>query len=404
MLSSIKNVGTVVRRHLFHLDQQPVNRTTLIALLFLDVFILGAIFQGLADHTRQLTSPDEYIPTICRDIVIHRTWQQGNDVEQIADLVNSYHERGRNMTAVGALHPLCSQLATRFNQVKSSPELINLLKAVSETENALAATSQRLERVRGAFDTSLKTSETRPGASEPVTALETRVKEQTLAINELEENRVRLYEQLRQNESFTALTTALENTSLADRDQLAAEHQKLSLWFPLKLLGMEAIFILPIIFAFWFWNARSLKNNRPFQTLVSTHLLVVAFIPLVIKFGELIYDILPRRLLVTVLDLLERFGLVAIWHYLLMAVVIGIALAMIYVFQKKLFSPEREHARRITRGLCQQCASRLPEGSSACSLCGFQQFHHCDHCGEFTWVFGPYCRCCGAPQHPADEP
>ncbi|MDA0979509.1 MAG: zinc ribbon domain-containing protein [Proteobacteria bacterium] len=398
MLKYINHFSTSIQRQLFQLDRQPVGKTTLIVLVFLDVFILGAIFQGLADHTRQLTSPAEYIPTICRDIVIHRTWQQGTRVEQVADLVNSYHERGRNMAAVGALHPLCSQLATHFNEVKNSPELINLLKAVSETENALAATSQRLEQVRGAFDTSLKTVETRPGASDPVAALETRVKEQTRSINELEENRVRLYEQLRQNESFTALTTALESTSLADRDQLAAEYRKLSLWFPLKRLGMEAIFILPIIFAFWFWNTRSLKNNRPFQTLVSTHLLVVAFIPLVIKFGELVYDILPQRLLVTVLELLERLGLVAIWHYLLMAAVISMALAMIYVFQKKLFSPEREHARRITRGLCQQCASRLPGGSSACSLCGFQQFHHCDHCGDLTWVYGPFCRSCGAPQ------
>jgi hypothetical protein len=63
-----------VKTHLTSLDDQPLGKAALIIVLFLDIFILIAIFNGLGAHTRQLSSPDEYIPYSCREIVINRHW------------------------------------------------------------------------------------------------------------------------------------------------------------------------------------------------------------------------------------------------------------------------------------------------------------------------------------------
>ena len=51
-----------IKAHLTRLDDQQLGKAALVIILFLDIFILIAIFNGLDEHTRQLSSPDAYIP------------------------------------------------------------------------------------------------------------------------------------------------------------------------------------------------------------------------------------------------------------------------------------------------------------------------------------------------------
>ena len=75
MLSSIKDKIGNVKANLTRLgENQPLSKAALVIILFLDIFILTMIFNGLDEHTRQLASPDEYIPYTCRQIVIDSTW------------------------------------------------------------------------------------------------------------------------------------------------------------------------------------------------------------------------------------------------------------------------------------------------------------------------------------------
>ena len=97
---------------------------------------------------------------------------------------------------------------------------------------------------------------------------------------------------------------------------------------------MALLFLLPLILIFYFWHTRSITANRPYQSLVSAHLRVVACIPVLFKLAELVYDILPKKFLAGRLDLLESLNLMAIWYYFVMAGAIFAALALIYLMQK----------------------------------------------------------------------
>jgi predicted RNA-binding Zn-ribbon protein involved in translation (DUF1610 family) len=158
---------------------------------------------------------------------------------------------------------------------------------------------------------------------------------------------------------------------------------------------MEMLFLLPLLGVFYLWNARSIARGKSFQTLVSSHLLVVVCIPVVLKIMELAYDIVPRRFLRQLIELLESLKLVAIWHYLLIGGAVLAALALIYLFQKKLFSRERLMQRRIAKSQCQACGQHLAAGSRHCPACGAAQFRTCSHCGQPTHVHGRYCTACG---------
>ena len=115
-------------------------------------------------------------------------------------------------------------------------------------------------------------------------------------------------------------------------------------------------------------------------------------------FSETVYDIIPKKLLKKLMDLLESLKLVAVWHYLVIAITVAAALFLIYIFQKKLFSREKLIERRITKGQCQECSKHLPAGSVACPFCGFAQFKACSSCGKMTLVYGKYCKECGKGQ------
>jgi RNA polymerase subunit RPABC4/transcription elongation factor Spt4 len=79
----------------------------------------------------------------------------------------------------------------------------------------------------------------------------------------------------------------------------------------------------------------------------------------------------------------------------MMAVIILMALTVIYLFQKKLFSRDKLIEKRISKGGCQNCGKHLPANTSVCPFCGFEQFKQCSQCDKPTYVFGKFCKECG---------
>lgn len=388
-----------LKRNLTTLDNQPLSKAALVIIVFLDIFILISIFDGLADHAAQLTTPEQHIPQYCRDIVIDADWNETNRLGHLARIVSmhrgSYYmsdERDRNKSR----HEICEPFVRILESIKADENVSRDLAESPRLQQQSAAVRSDLERVTGAYDTSLLATVAGQGQGETnVAAIKKEIADKTRALNELVRKRKLLESSLAQDERVRRLFTRIAGVSQADRNRLRDELRQLNFWHPVKRLGMEMIFLLPLFLVFSVWSSRSIAANRPFQTLVSSHLVVIVLVPVLFKVLELIYDIIPKKLLKQVIDLLESLKLVALWHYLLIGVSIVAALALIYLFQKKLFSREKLNERRISRGLCQNCNQRLPEDSRACPFCGFGQFRICSQCSKPTHVLGKYCRECG---------
>ena len=399
MFSSIREKTRKFRHHLTQLDNQPLSKAALVVILFLDLFILISIFDGLADHTGQLTSPDQYIPPLCREIVIDGDWNPTNRLGRLAQIVSKYRsdyytpdERDEKKPQ----HTLCVPIVRTLKAIRGdeglSKNLSENLKLRQETRELRSET----ERMKGAYDTSLlETIAKQQSAETNVASIKKEIADKTGALNELVRKQRFLEASLEQDSRVRELFALAAGVSETDRKALRDELRRLNFWFPVKRLGMEMLFLLPLFFVFYFWNSRSIAGNRPYQTLVSSHLLVIVLIPVFFKVVELVYDIIPRKLLKQIIDLLEALNLVAIWHYLVIGVAILAALAVTYLFQKKLFSREKLMQRRIAKGLCQHCGQRLPPDSRYCPACGNGQYRACGHCQEPTHVHGKFCMACG---------
>ncbi|MEI8356403.1 MAG: zinc ribbon domain-containing protein, partial [Deltaproteobacteria bacterium] len=253
-----------------------------------------------------------------------------------------------------------------------------------------------IENLKGVYDTSLlETVAKQQGSQTKIDATKKDFQEKTTALNSMKARMASLEQTINSDAKIKLLWERLQGLQEQDRQKLIAELRTLNYWYPVKKLGLQMIFLLPLFVVFYAWNNRSIRKSRGLQTLVSSHLLGISFIPILCKIIETVYDILPKRLLVKLINLLESLKLVAIWHYLVIALAVSSALFLIYIFQKKLFSREKLIERRISKGECQRCGKHLPPGSQACPFCGYSQFKNCSNCNSLMHVHGKYCRECG---------
>lgn len=387
------------RQRLTRPDHQPLSRAALVVIVFLDLFILISIFDGLADHTAQLAGPDQRVPPLCRRVVIDDEWNPTNRLDSLARMVSADQANPHREWAHGGRgqqHPLCASIVGAYESIRDdaglSRDLQESMRIRQETQDLRA----ELERMKGAYDTTLlETIAGKPQEGKDTAAIRNAMANKTATLNERVDSQALLDASIEQDPRVRELFARVADVSDAQRSVLRDELRRLNFWYPAERLGMEMLFLLPLLAAFYFWNAKSIAANRPFQTLVSSHLLVVVLIPALFKIVELVYDIIPRKLLRQIIELLESLKLVAIWHYLSISAAIVVAIALIYLFQKKLFSREKLLQRRIAKGVCQACGQQLPSGSQHCHACGAAQFRTCSSCNALTHVHGRYCKACG---------
>ena len=400
MFGTMKGLFSRIKTNLTSLGSQPISKASLIIIIFLDLFILTSIFDGLDKHTRQLSSPDEYIPYSCREIVINRDWNPTNRTDNLSGIIlsysNSYYQIEEKKKE---RHPVCAPYLDLLDQMKNNKDLIALFEDRGRFDREAKDLQREINNLKGAYDTSLLETIARQKEGQAnVDTIKTDVQAKTNALNTLRAQIEAAEQKINGNGTVKLLWGKLETLQPADREKLRSDLRTLYFWHPVKRLGMEMIFLLPLLAIFSLWNNASIRKSRGIQTLVSSHLLVVSFIPIFFKIIETVYDIIPKKLLKKLIDLLESLKLVALWHYLVVALAVAAALFVIYIFQKKLFSRDKLMERRIAKGLCQQCGKHFPPGSQACPFCGFAQFKTCGACNQPTLVYGKYCRECGKAQ------
>jgi hypothetical protein len=386
-----------VKTHLTSMDDQPLGKAALVIIIFLDIFILVSIFDGLEAHTKQLSSPEEYIPSNCREIAINRQWNPTNRIDNLSQIIVSSSTSGyREDEKKNERHPVCAPYIDLVDQIKNDKALISIFEERNKYEFEALELQREIDNLKGAYDTSLlETIAKKQESQTKVAATKEDFKKKTAALDTLKSRIASLEQSINGDAKIKLLWGKLQGLQEQDRQNLLSDLRNLNFWYPVKKLGMQMIFLLPLFIVFYAWNNASIKRNRGLQTLVSSHLLGISFIPILCKIMETVYDIIPKKLLKHLIDLLESLKLVAIWHYLVIALAVAGALFLIYIVQKKLFSQEKLIERRISKGECQQCGKRLPVGSQACPFCGFVQFKPCSNCSNQMHVNGKFCRECG---------
>lgn len=383
-------------------DEEPLSKLSLVVIIALDIFILFMVFGGLDDHTKQLTSPDEYIPFECQRAFINTTWSEANKMDELQTLVlsdyNNYSVRYDSQfedAKIKAMHPLCKEFYKKVKAVADNKKLNQLFVDRQEYIKQRDQYTYNFKKSKDVYDTSLlENIADKRDKNDNLSTISSSIKQDSNKIENIAEKVAGIEKQINADPLINELWSMLSPDN-EYRKQIIKDYKQFQFWFPLKELLWQLVFMLPIFLIFYAWSSRSVKKNNNIQTLISSHLLVIASIPIILKVMEVVLDLIPKHFFKNLFDLLEKLHIIAIWHYLVILISIGAALLIIYIIQKKIFNKERVYQKRLMKGACYYCGKKLPVNSTNCPFCGTNQFKTCDKCSNETYVGGEYCKNCG---------
>ena len=107
-------------------ENEPLSPLSIVLVVLLDLFVLVNLFTGLSDQTKQLTSPDEYIPSICREIIIDKNWVEETRIPELSNLIlQDQRNYWEPVPDKKDKHPICKNLYATIKDMKSNKELIS---------------------------------------------------------------------------------------------------------------------------------------------------------------------------------------------------------------------------------------------------------------------------------------
>lgn len=391
------------RKRLFRLgDEAPLSGFSKIVILILDVFVLSLLFSGLADHTRQLTSPEEYLPYEFRSAIIDQDWTKETKLDRLQQIVlyeyNHYSyeiDLLRQQQDLIQKHQLVETFFQKIETIESDSSLKALFIERQRLSTQQARLYEKLEQPNQHYQTTLlenisnasNSSEASPDALTKQLRLE-----QENVQNNLNSTTAEILGNPKVEEFFNFVISQQFGELRSD---LVATYKSYQRWYPVRVFFWQMLFLLPLIAVFYFWNSKALKRNKQVQVLLSTHLLLVCSIPILIRLLDFVIELIPEYLFAKLFIWLQALKIIALWHYFVIALAILVATGLLVLVQKKVKSNKSANWNRVLLGNCFYCGKKLPQESLACPSCGKLVHEKCDHCGKPRLVGTPYCNQCG---------
>lgn len=388
--------------------KEPLSKMSLIVIIALDIFVVNMIFAGLSDHSALLTSPYEHMPSLCREAIIENTWVGDNQTDKIQKLIlapeNSYRYGTRDRldpSEINKTHSSCQQLLSSIKKVKKDATIVKVFRDRKSAQQNRIKLTQAFKKSKAVYDTSLLENIADNSKVSDISAISEKSQMLTQEINTLSKDIAGYDHTIVTNPAIKAFSEKLHQLQ-GQKSNILKDIKRFDFWYPIKELGWQFLFLLPLCGLFYLWNAKSIKKQASLQILISSHLLVVSFIPVLFKVLKLVLDIIPHRILESIFDLLVSLRIIAIWHYIIILLAILLALLAIYLIQKKLFSEKKIWEKRLMKGGCYSCGKKLPAKVDTCPYCGTGQKTKCSRCNAATYIAGPYCVSCGR-HHRAEQ-
>ncbi|MDP9107760.1 MAG: hypothetical protein M3N23_01665, partial [Pseudomonadota bacterium] len=142
-----------------------------------------------------------------------------------------------------------------------------------------------------------------------------------------------------------------------DRD-LSAYQRALQL-YPVKSLGLSVLFLMPLLAIAIGWNRRAKRRDAPLQTMASSHMILIALLPILFKIFYFFYELIPHTFFSRLFDLLTAMNLTYLWNYVAIIGSILLVSLVIWISQKFVLNSARKRRSRIKRSECVACEEKL---------------------------------------------
>jgi ABC-type multidrug transport system fused ATPase/permease subunit len=393
-------------------DNKLLNPVSLIVIIIVDIFILSNVFIGLDNISRWHISPSEAYPCVSE-------WRNYRDDKQVENKdynliasaltpkseqtagnrnsLNNYKDR------LGDVSTICLNYAELQDKV-NIPAYRSIEQSIDKKKDKISSLEQANTSIRSQYDSTLLEKIAGQKSNQSINGVSAEKAKQTLAQNKvsiatLKTEMTVLKEGLLAKPESVALLTAIRDDS--KYQLLIQEDRHASFWYPSIQLVFQALFLLPLLAIALFIHRIAVRRGAGLVALITWHLLVIFFIPLLLKIFEFLQVGVLLQFLVDIIGKLFG-GLLFLVSYLYIFIIPLVGFALIKIFQR--FTPTNKAqdvmSMRFQNQLCLNCSKRIRPQDEHCPHCGYNQYIECQSCHQPTYKHLAHCKHCGSLQAP----
>jgi hypothetical protein len=399
------------------INNEPLNRMSLIVIILVDLFILTNVFTGLDDISKWHLSPAEAYPCYSEWDNYRTEKAIGKDYNFVRKAVSgkgqydgeygSYPEVNLRQKytkstkdRLGTVANVCFDYAGIRDKINTA-ENKNVVTAIDRKQADIGKLESANQTIKNQYDSSLLEKIAGQERGRSINQVGAEKAKQTLEQNNLKVSALKL----EITNLKSTLITKPESTAfinlLQDNNKFSpieSGYKKASFWYPSIQFGFQAAFLLPLILGALVINNFAQRRGYGLIALISWHLLVIFLIPLLFK----IFEFLQVGVLFTFISkvIYGIFGsLLFLISYVYILLVPLLGFGLIKFFQEFVFNAKIQTAKRVQKSQCINCASKIRSSDIYCPHCSTYQLSECENCHGLTYKSLPYCNQCGHAQH-----
>ena len=401
------------------INNEPLNKMSLIVILLVDLFILTNVFTGLDDISRWHLNPTQSHPCYSEwnsyqtkttnrtdyDVIREAISSKTKDVDSYdpsgssprVDLSQKYKEDVKNK--LGTISNVCFEYAGIRDKINTSENQASVA-SIDRQQADIGKLESANETIKSQYDSSLLDKIAGQKRDRSINQVGAEKAKQTL-----EQNNAKIITLKQKN-------TALENSLIAKQESnafisilkdsnkfnlLKSSYDRASFWYPSIQFGFQFIFLLPLLLGALVVNNFAQRRGYGLIALISWHLLVIFLIPLLFKVLEFLQIGVIFNLISSIVY--KLFGsLLFLISYIYIFLVPLVGFGLIKVFQEFVFNSKIQTANRVQKSQCVNCARKIRSSDIYCPHCSYYQLSECQNCHHLTYKNLPYCNQCGHSQ------
>jgi predicted RNA-binding Zn-ribbon protein involved in translation (DUF1610 family) len=411
MLNRIWRLFNRFLRNSRTINNEPLNPVNLIVIILVDIFILVNVFVGLEDISQWYISPSQAYPCYAEWSDYQKQTSKDKDFNLVRSaftnenfdrrsLQQRYQQGGEGH--LGSVSPTCLNYASAKDKI-NTPENQAIGKSIAQKQANIDQLNQSNRTIRAQYDSTL------------LEKLAGQSRDQSINVVGAEKARETLDENNRKISTLNQEVTTLKNELIAKPESanflgfikndnqlkdVEQGYQRSTFWYPTIQLAFQAFFLLPLIFVAFTVHRLARRKGYGLVALISWHLLVIFFIPLILKIFQFLQ---VGALFQFIFDVIKAIfgGLLFLVSYVYILLIPLVGFGLIKLFQRFVVNVKLQAANRVQKSHCIRCDRTIRAQDSYCPHCGYYQYVECHNCHELTYQYLPYCKHCG---HSQEEP
>ncbi len=388
------------------INNQPLNKVSLIVIIIIDIFILINVFTGLDDISRWHISPTEAYPCYSEWQNYRTKTTQDKDYEIVRLSLNtnnqlSFQQNYQQAEAghLGKVSQTCLQYADYKDKI-NNPEKRQIIKTIDQRQAKISTLEQANSTIKSQYDSTLLEKIAGQGREQSINQVSAEKAKQTLEQNNRQISTLKQENSLLKNELLAKAESVSFLAFLKDDNQFQEVdkgYQQASFWYPSIQLAFQSLFLLPLIIIALSVHKFAQGRGYGLVSLITWHLLVIFFIPLIVKIFEFLQVGVIFKFLFDIIGTIFG-GLLFLINYIYILLIPIIGFGIIQFFQKFVFNAKVQAASRVQKSRCVNCAKKIRHLDTYCPHCGYYQYIECQNCHNLTYKHLSYCKHCGTSQ------